>query len=124
MQTSDPSSPGRMICLIFMQLFFIPITLLFYPVWVMMAAFFNPFNMPKKYRWMCFCKEVSDHHNNVFLSCGMLLVFFPIVVAIGLAIGVLNLVIFIVPAYLMKIYTLLKMLLFWRCMCCLNRHRN
>ena len=121
LQESDPSNSGRMICYMFLQLFTIPFTLLFYPVYVLMNAFINPFNMPKKYRFLCFCKDIS---NNACCGCLIFLFFAPIIFCIGLALGCINLAVFIVPAYINKIYTLLKMLLFWRCLCCLNRHKK
>ena len=57
-------------------------------------------------------------------SCLLFLFFLPIVVIAGLMIGVVNLVVFIVPAYVVKIYKLMVMILFWRCFCCLNRHSD
>lgn len=112
LQHADPSSMTRTILTMLWQIFLIPFTLLFYPVFVLYAAFFNPFYMPQRWRFLCFC------HNN----CLLLFCFWPIILILGLILGVLNLAVFLVPALVFKLWKLLKMVTWWRCMCCLNRH--
>ena len=121
---SKPSSRLKMVCITLSHLFTIPFTLLLYPVYVMICAFINPFYMPRQYRWLCFCKELSMRIDRCCVSLTMFLVFLPFVIAIGFIIGIFNLLIFIVPAYCLKIYKLVAMILFWRCFCCLNRHSD
>lgn len=122
LQTSDPTSACRMTFMILIQLFLIPLTLLFHPVHVCMQAFCNPFNMPKKYRFLCFC--VPAGRRNCPIGFLLLIIFLPIVLAIGLIAGVVNMVIFTIPAVLCKVYKLLKMVTCWRSFCCLNRHKK
>mgnify|MGYP006999515300 CR=1 FL=1 len=50
--------------------------------------------------------------------------FLPWVVVTGLVIGVVNVAVFLVPAYAMKMYKLMVMIVFWRCFCCLDRHKD
>ena len=107
-----------------LHLLTIPFTLLLYPVYVLLCSFINPFYMPREYRWLCFCKELSMRVDRGCFSFFLFLLFLPIVVTAGLVIGVLNLVVFIVPAYVVKIYKLMVMILIWRCFCCLNRHSD
>ena len=112
-----------MIALMTLQILIIPFTLLFYPVWVSIQSFINPFNVPKEYRCLCFCKHLSMIVDRCWFSCLLLLFFFPIVVIFGLIVGVLNMAVFTVPAIIAKTFKLVRMILFWRCFCCLNRHR-
>lgn len=122
LQQVDPKSRQALICATLLHFITIPFTLLFYPVYVLFCAFLNPFYMPKKYRGLCFCKHLSMIVDNCCFSCCLMMFFAPIIFALGLCVGALNLAIFIVPAYLQKFYKLFKMIFIWRCACCLNRH--
>jgi len=121
LQESQPHSRCKLISVTLVHTLLIPFTLLLYPMWVMLQSFINPFNMPKKYRWICFCKHLSLIVDNCCFSLLLLIIFLPIVIVVGLVVGVLNMVIFTVPAVLWKLYKLLVMTLFWRCS--LNRHK-
>ena len=124
LQLSEPQSRCKMVLWTILHLLTIPFTLLLYPVYVLLCSFINPFYMPREWRWLCFCKELSMRVDRGCFSCLIFLFFLPIVVIAGLMIGVVNLVVFIVPAYVVKIYKLMVMILFWRCFCCLNRHSD
>jgi len=124
MQLSEPTSRCKLICQTFLYIFLIPLTLLFYPVYVMTEAFLNPFNMPRKYRCLCFCKHLSAIVDNCCFSVCLFSLFFPLILALGLLIGCFNLAINLVPAVLMKLYKIFLMTIYWRCYCCFNRHKE
>ena len=122
LQETRPVSRCRLIWRTIFHLLFVPLVLLFYPVYVMTSAYYNPFNMPMRWRWLCACRRCSED-----ASCGATLLFhclfYPIVFAVGLALGVVNMAVMTVPALIWKIFVLCKMTCCWRCKCCLNRHK-
>ena len=124
LQESAPDSRMKMIGYTLFHLLMIPFTLLFYPIFVLFSAYINPYYMPKELRCLCFCKAMNDKFCpfSKCSPCLWFLAFAPIIFCLGLLIGCANLAIFLVPAYIIKIYKLLKMSLCWRCFCCLNRH--
>ena len=56
LQTSEPQSRCKLIWLTILHVLLVPFTLLFHPVYVCFAAMYNPYNMPRRYRCLCFCK--------------------------------------------------------------------
>ena len=123
LQTADPFNRWKVVWFTLLSFVTIPLTLIFYPVYILFVSFHNPFNMPKRWRWLCFCKHQMAICDNCFCSCLMFLIFAPVILVLGLLLGALNCAIFIIPAYIKKLYTLFKMVLFWKCLCCLNRHK-
>ena len=123
LQQADPFSRWKVILMTILSFITIPLTLLFYPVYVLFISYHNPFNMPKKWRCICFCRQQSTIRNSCCLTIFMCLFFSPIILCFGLILGCVNCAIFIIPAYLKKLYTLGKMILFWKAGCCLNRHK-
>ena len=122
LQQRTPHNRCALICTTLIHLLFIPLTLLFYPVYVLLAAYNNPFYMPRQYRCLCFCRPCARSIDNCFFSCFIFLLFLPVVIAIGLVIGALNLALKIIPAIIFKLWKLLIMVCWWRCACCLDRH--
>lgn len=122
LQQSEPNNRCKLIFFTIIDLILIPFNLLLYPVYVLMMAYINPFYIPIKFRWICFCKDVSLRFNNCCCSALLFMTFLPFVLSFGLIVGCFNLAIKIVPAYIWKIYKLFIMIFYWRCLCCLNRH--
>ena len=92
-------------------LFLMPLVLFFGPPIALTLFFFD-----KCYtRYGC----LSCFVRNKFLSILGILLFAPIVLAVGFVLGALTLGILIVPALLFQLYRLMQ-LLFYRCRCCLK----
>jgi hypothetical protein len=113
-----------MILLTIIHLFLIPFILLFYPVYVLFMAFINPFYMPKEIRCLCFCKHLSMIVDKCCFTCCLFTFSVPFIFILGIFIGVINVLVFIVPAFIYKLYKLISMIIFWRCYCCLNKHSD
>lgn len=59
LQTTTPNSRCKLILKSLAALIFVPFVLLFYPIYVTSQAYYNPFNMPRSFRWMCICRACS-----------------------------------------------------------------
>lgn len=113
-----------MILITIMHLIFIPFTLLIYPVYVLFSALINPFNMPKELRCLCFCKHISMIVDKCCCTMCLYMFSIPLIFVFGIILGILNVIIFTIPAIIYKSYKLISMILFWRCFCCLNKHSD
>ena len=118
-----PKSRCLLVLQTILHLITIPFILLLYPVWVLMHAMINPYYMPKKYRFLCFCKHYETVFSCCFCTCLIYSFFAPFIIIFGLIIGVFNCLIFNIPAIIFKIWKLLVMIFYWRCFCCLDRHK-
>ena len=124
LQQRTPHNRCALICTTICHLILIPFTLLFNPVVIALAAYRNPYYMPQRYRWLCFCSTWARRIDNCCFSCLLFMFFLPFVIVIGLVLGCFNLAIKIVPAVLFKLWKLLVMVCYWRCACCLDRHKD
>ena len=107
-----------------LQVILIPLILLLKWPLIFARAFKNPL-VCVECQGFFFCRSMLD--NCCVYSCCCLklllylfvyLVLFPLLMVVGLALGVLNLAVFIVPAYLVLIYRFTR-ILFYRCNCCI-----
>lgn len=124
LQESAPQNRNRMIFLSIMHLFLIPFTLLFYPVYVMTQAYHNPYNVSRDYRWLCSFRRLSSEADNCCVGILFYIMFLPLIVTVGLALGVLYCACLCVPAVIFKLYKICQMTCCWRCNCCLDRHKK
>lgn len=124
LQQRTPHNRCGLICTTLVHLLVMPFTLLFYPVYVLVAAYRNPYNMPRQWRWLCCCNACAVRVDNCCCTCCIFMLGLPLVLVLGLALGCLNLALKIVPAILFKLWKLLVMICYWRCACCLDRHKS
>lgn len=107
---------------ILLTMLLIPLILLVRPVVILFKIFAEPLYAPQRWRWCCpFKRWVEEECNNSCLGkCWLYYVIYviicPIILTLGLIIGLFNNLIFAVPAYIYQTVRLLRVSCY-KCAC-------
>ena len=116
------TSKCRVILYAILTFLLIPFILILQPIRVLAKSFKNPLYFPQRWRWCCPCQLWLMGAEGRSCCCRLCCcstvycLFYPLVLLLGLLIGVINMAIFILPALAYQLYRILR-IVFNRCPC-------